>query len=323
MRLRLALLSLTVSALAAPAWAAPKVVASIQPIHGLVAGVMAGVDEPALLVPPSVSPHGFQLRPSDAAALQAADLVVWVGEAFETFLVKPIDSMAADGRTLELMEAKGVALLDSREGGAWEAHDHGHDAGGHHDHDHDDHADEEHGHDHDEVDPHIWLSPANARAIVAAVAERLAEMDAGHAAAYEANARALTARLDGLEDELRATLAPVRDKPFIVFHDAFQYFEQAFDLSGVGSITLSPDRPPSAGRLAELRQRIVGEGALCVFGEPQTRTQLVDTLVDGTAARSGQLDAEGSAALPVGVEGFMMLMRDNAAALVGCLSKAS
>lgn len=315
------------SAAAAPAWAAPKVVASIQPIHALVAGVMAGVDEPALLVPPGVSPHGFQFRPSDAAALQVADLVVWVGEGLETFLIKPIDSLSGEDSVLELMEARDVALLDTREGGAWEPHDHGHEAGEDHAHEHEGHDahehEEDHAHGHDEVDPHIWLSPANARAIVAAVAERLSRIDAANASTYAANARELTLRLGQLDSELRTTLAPARDKPFIVFHDAFQYFEQAFGLSGAGSITLTPDRPPSAHRLAELRQRIVDQGAVCVFGEPQTRTQLVDTIVEGTPARTGQLDAEGSSALPAGPDGYFTLMRDNAAALVGCLTKGS
>lgn len=317
------------SAAAAPAWAAPKVVVSIQPIHALVAGVMAGVDEPALLVPPGVSPHGFQFRPSDAAALQVADLVVWVGEGLETFLVKPIDSLSDEDSVLELMEARDVTLLDSREGGAWEPHDHGHGAGEDHAHEHEHEDDEahehgeDHAHGHEEVDPHIWLSPANARAIVAAVAERLSRIDAAHASTYAANAQELTLRLGELDSELRTTLAPARDKPFIVFHDAFQYFEQAFGLSGVGSITLTPDRPPSARRLAELQQRIADQGAVCVFGEPQTRTQLVDTIVAGTSARTGQLDAEGSSALPAGPDGYFTLMRDNAAALVGCLTKGS
>ena len=308
---------MTLCAVADPARAAPTVVVSIQPIHALVSGVMAGVADPVLLVPPGVSPHGFQLRPSAAAALQDADLVIWVGESLETFLVKPIGSLSDDGRVLELTEADGVKLLDSREGGAWEAHDHGDEPADEHEHAHG------HDHGHEEVDPHIWLSPANAEAIVGAVAAALGRVDPTHAARYAANARELTGRLGRLDDELRATLAPVRGKPFIVFHDAFPYFERAFDLAGAGSITLSPDRPPSAQRLAELRQRIVGEAAVCVFGEPQTRTQLVATLVEGTSARTGQLDAEGSAALPAGVEGYMVLMRDNAAALVGCLSKAS
>lgn len=312
MHLRPILLALTVSALATPAWAAPKVVTSIQPIHALVSGVMAGVGEPLLLVPPGVSPHGFQLRPSAAAALGAADLVVWVGEGLETFLAKPLDGLPDDGRIVELVEADGVTRLESREGGAWETHGHGEA----HEHEKGEHA-------HDEVDPHIWLSPANAQAIVAAVADALGRVDAAHAATYAANAAELTARIGRLDSELRTTLAPARDKPFIVFHDAFQYFEKAFALSGVGSITVAPDRPPSARRLAELRQRIVDGGAVCVFGEPQTRTQLVDTIVEGTPARTGQLDAEGSAGLPAGPEGYLTLMRDNAAALVGCLARAS
>lgn len=315
MRLRSVPFALSMSLVAAPALAAPKVVASIQPIHSLVTGVMEGVAEPRLLVPAGASPHGYQMRPSDAAALQDADLVVWVGEGMETFLDKPIASLADSGKALELMEAPGLTLLESREGGAWDSHDDGEEAEEADAHDH------EHGHD--EGDPHIWLSPANAKAIVAAVATALSEADAANAATYAGNAEKLAARLDQLQGDLSAQLQPVRGKPFIVFHDSFQYFEKAFGLDGVGSITVSPDRPPSARRLAELRQRITEHGAACVFSEPQTRTQLVATLVEGTRIGAGQLDPEGSAALPQGTEAYFALMQGNARALVDCLSKAS
>jgi zinc transport system substrate-binding protein len=296
--LRPSSIALSLALLASPA-AAAEVVASIQPIHALVAGVMAGIGEPRLLLPAGSSPHGYQLRPSDAAALQDADLIVWVGEGLETFLEKPIGTLAG-GEVLELMEVRGLKLLGSRAGGARDAHDHAH----------------------GESDPHIWLSPANARAIVAAVAAALGEADAANAAAYAGNAARLTARLEALETELNAELEPVRGQPFIVLHDAFQYFEQAFGLHGAGSVTVSPDRPPSARRLAELRQRIADHDAVCVFGEPQTHSGLVAALVDGTGIGTGQLDAEGRSTLPPGAEAYFALMRGNARALVDCLSGA-
>lgn len=313
MRLHHPLLALAAALAATPALAAPRVVASIQPVHALVAGVMQGVAEPRLLVPAGRSPHGYQLRPSEAEALRDADLVVWVGEALETFLVAPVEALAGSGKILELMEAPGVTLLDSREGGARDAHE-----------DHDDHASgHDHGHGHDEVDPHIWLSPANARAIVGAVAAALAQADPPNAATYAANAARLDTRIDALETELAAQLAPVRTKPFIVLHDAFQYFDRAFGLAGVGSITVNPDRPPSARRLRELQRKIVAGDAVCVFAEPQASDRLVASLVEGTGAGTGLLDAEGSAGLPPGAEGYFALMRRNARALADCLSHPS
>jgi zinc transport system substrate-binding protein len=292
---------LSLALLASPAAAAAEVVVSIQPIHALVAGVMAGMGEPRLLLPAGTSPHGYQLRPSDAAALQDADLIVWVGEDLETFLEKPIGTLARGG-VLALMDAPGLTLLGSRDSGARDAQDHGD----------------------DQADPHIWLSPANARVIVAAVAAALGEADAANAAAYADNAARLTARLEALETELKAELEPVRGQPFIVLHDAFQYFEQAFGLHGAGSITVSPDRPAGARRLAELRQRIADHGAVCVFGEPQTQTQtgLVAALVDGTGIGTGELDAEGRSSLPAGAEAYFALMRGNARALADCLARA-
>lgn len=316
MRLRHPVLAFAAAVLAAtPALAAPQVVASIQPVHALVAGVMQGVAEPRLLVPAGRSPHGYQLRPSEAEALRDADLVVWVGEALETFLVAPVEALAGSGKALELMDAPGMALLDSREGGAWDAH------GAHDDHAHGQGRD--HGHGHDRADPHIWLSPANARAIVGAVAAALAEADPRNADAYAANAARLDTRIDALETELAAQLAPVRAKPFIVLHDAFQYFDRAFGLAGVGSITVSPDRPPSAKRLRDLQRRIAAGNAVCVFAEPQASDRLVASLAEGTGAGTGLLDAEGSAGLPAGAEGYFALMRRNARALADCLSRSS
>jgi zinc transport system substrate-binding protein len=284
--------------------AAPRVVASILPVHALTAGVMEGIGTPTLLVPPGASPHGYQMRPSEAAALAEADLVVWIGEPLETFLVKPIASLAGAAASLELLEAPGLTLLPAREGGLPEAH-----------------ADEGE-HDHDGMDPHVWLDPGNARAIAAAIARALAKRDPGNAAAYAANAGRLDRRLAALAEELRKALAPVRTRPFIVLHDAFQYLERAFGLAVVGSITVSPDRPPSARRLAELRAALLGHGVVCVFGEPQTRTGHVATLVESTDIETGELDAEGGPEITPGPDAYFALMRANARALVACLSRS-
>jgi zinc transport system substrate-binding protein len=307
--------------------AAPKVVVSLKPIHSLVAGVMAGVGEPRLLVPGPASPHSYSLRPSDAAALSEADLIFWVGEGMESFLEKPLDSLAGGARIVELSTAEGVALLKNREGGAWEAHGHGeqeaHGAGeaesGHGD---QGAADEEEAHHHGYYNLHIWLDPDNAGAIVKAAVAALSKVDPAHAADYAKNGGDLIGRLAALDWELRSDLAPVRETPFVVFHDAYQYFERHYDLNAVGSITVNPERAPGANRLSEIRDKIKGLRASCVFGEPQFASGVVRTVIEGTSAREGVLDPLGVAQAP-GPDAYFALMRGLAGSLRKCLALAS
>jgi zinc transport system substrate-binding protein len=290
-----------------------KVVASVKPIHSLVTGVMKGVAEPSLLVKGAASPHSFNLRPSDARALNQADLVFWVGEDLETFLTKPIKSLAGKAQPVALMEESGLTLLPTREGGAWEKHDdHGHD-----DHAHEDHAHEAE-HEHGTHDAHVWLDVDNARKMVATIAGKLSERDSANAARYQANAASLTERLTALDAELKTTLAPVKDRPFVVFHDAYHYLEDRYGLNAVGAITVSPDQRPSAQRLSQLRSKISSLDAACVFAEPQFEPTLVTTVVEKTPAKRGTLDPLG-AALDDGSELYFTLMRGMAASLVSCL----
>jgi zinc transport system substrate-binding protein len=294
---------------ATAAGAAPSVVTTIQPVHSLTAAVTAGLTTPTLLLEPGVSPHAYSMTPSDAAALENADVVVWVGEALETFLAGTIDKLAAGAARATLIEAPGLHLLA---GDADDGHDHGgHDHGGH-----------DHGHAHGDVDPHVWLSPDNAAAMTRAIAATLAEVDPAHAEAYAANAERAVADIAALETALAAELAPVRDVPFVVFHDAYRYFEEAFGLNAVGAVTLSPDQSPGTRHVAELRRRILGMEAVCVFAEPQFEPRLVTTLVEGTEVRTGELDPVGTGIEP-GPDAYPRLMRDLADELVRCLSPAS
>jgi zinc transport system substrate-binding protein len=286
---------------AAPAAAAPKVVASVKPIHALVAGVMAGVGEPALIVAGGTSPHLYTLKPSDAERLAHADIVFWVGPIFEGFLVKPLTALAGKADIVELDRAPGTILLPAREGGVWEADE---------DHDHAAAAEER--------DGHLWLDPENAKAIVRLAASRLAALDPPHAAAYAANGAALERRLDTLDAGLRQRLAAVRGVPFVVFHDAYQYAERRYGLAAIGSITVSPENRPGARRLQEIRGKIMALGARCVFREPQFEPRLVDTVIAGTGARTGTLDPEGAALAP-GPELYFQLMSGLADSLVRCL----
>ena len=298
---------LAATLLTSTALAAPNVVASIKPVHSLVSAVMAGIGEPTLIVKGAASPHTYALRPSDAGALESADLVFWTGHGMELFLGYALETLASGATVVELADAPGITLLPVREGGAFEAHDHD---GESHDHD---------GHEHAEGDMHFWLDPENAKLMVTQIATSLAEADSENASAYQANAEAELLKLDALEAELAATLAPVTDKPFVVFHDAYQYFEARFGLNLAGSVTVTPDVAPGAARIDELKARVATLGATCVFAEPNFEPTIIAAITEGTDARSGVLDPEGGALEP-GVELYPQLLRGLAASLVDCLS---
>lgn len=310
--LLLFLWAVPVPCLAAEAAGAPRVVASIAPVHSLVAGVMAGVGTPELIVKRGGSPHSYALRPSEARALAAAQVIVWVGPSLESFLAKPLATLGGKARVLTLAEAPGVRLLPAREGGVWESEEGEPEEEAEHDH--------AHAHDHGTYDPHLWLDPQNAKAIVRTVVDALGKADPSHLAAYRSNGRQLEARLDALQADLDKQLAPVRKIPFVVFHDAYQYFDRRFGLNAVGSITVSPEQAPGVRRLEETRAKIVARHARCVFSEPQFRPQLVATLIEGTTARSGVLDPEG-VDLPPGPEAYFTLMRRMGDQLRDCLGE--
>ena len=325
-RLRNLLLGIGVAALAtgpnvAAAAQAPIAVASIKPIHSLLAGIMEGVGRPVLLVRGGASPHTFSLRPSDAQALEDADIVVWVGEDLESFLVQPLDALASDAYILELSRAADITLLRFREGGAWDERDdedEGRRAGAG-DEEGEAHVHREDGHEHHsgEYNMHLWLDPANAEVIVDSMAGALSRIDPERTSVYGENAAAVKARLRALDEELKETFAAVRDREFIVFHDAWQYLDTRYGLRAVGSVTVNPDRAPGAARLSEIRDKITEADATCVFAEPQFEPRLVRTLVEGTGAGTGTLDPLG-AALEDGPDLYFTLLRANADTFRDC-----
>ncbi|NKN37810.1 zinc ABC transporter substrate-binding protein ZnuA [Agrobacterium sp. a22-2] len=315
--------------------AAPEVVVSIKPIHSLVAAVMDGVGEPKLIVEGAASPHTYTLKPSNARALQNANVVFWVGHGLEAFLEKPLEALAGKATVVELEEAPGVTTLPFREGGAFEAHDDGDEHEDHDDHaaeaghDHDTaeagHAEEGHGehdHEHGGQDMHLWLDPINAKAMTADIEKTLSAADPDNAATYHANAKALSDRLDALDTELKATVAPIKDKPFVVFHDAYQYFEHRYGIRVAGSITVSPEATPGAERISEIHKKVIELGATCVFAEPQFEPKLVKVVTEGTPAKAGTLDPE-AATLEAGPDLYFQLMRGIGTSLVNCLSQTN
>jgi zinc transport system substrate-binding protein len=302
----------------------PNVVVSIKPIHSLVASIMTGVGEPRLIVEGAASPHTYNMKPSNAAALQNADVVFWMGEGMEHFLEKPLASLGSKATIVALEDAPGVERLPQREGGPFEADDdeapaegqtaHPHEAQAHEDQPHEDHA-------HDgEYDMHSWLDPQNAKAMAANIAAVLSRADPDHAAAYTANRDSLDARIDALDRAIVATLAPVKDRPFIVFHDAYQYFEHRYGVAIAGSIAVSPETAPGAQRLSEIRSKIETLGATCVFAEPQFEPKLVNVVLDGTTAKAGTLDPEAGT-LTAGPDLYVQMMNGIAQSLASCLSQ--
>jgi zinc transport system substrate-binding protein len=293
-----------------PAWsaemAAPQVVVSIKPVHALVAGVMQGVAEPQLLVKGGGSPHDYALRPSEARALSQAELIVWVGPQLESFLEKPLSTLARNARQLKLSETLQAVMLPSRKAGDWEEH--------HDEHHHSDHQN----HSAVGLNPHLWLDPLLAKQIVTETATTLSELDPQNRTSYRKNAVRLQLRLEELHRQLQAKLAPVKAVPYLVFHDAYQYFEKAYMLNAVGSLTVDPERKPGARRIRQMREKIKVLAARCVFSEPQFEPRLVATIIAGTGARTGVLDPLGAELKP-GPESYFQLLNALADDLVNGL----
>lgn len=291
-----------------------KVVVTIRPVHSLVSAVMDGVGEPRLLIDGNASPHTFTMKPSDAKALHDATVIFRVAESIEPFTTKLAKSLPASTRMVTLEAVPGLTRHELRTGAAFEAHSHGREGGrGGHAHRHS-HASARTG-----LDGHVWLDPDNAVKIADHVAETLAQLAPAHGPRLRANAASLRTRIEALTPAIDAQLRPLAAKRYVVFHDAYQYFEQRFGLSPVGSVTVSPDVSPSAKRLTELRSRIRDLKAVCVFAEPQFEPKLVATVVEGMPLRRGVLDPLG-AAIPAGPEQYFGLLRALATDLATCLA---
>ncbi|MCG7946091.1 MAG: hypothetical protein B6D70_14230 [gamma proteobacterium symbiont of Stewartia floridana] len=298
-----------------------KVVVSILPVHSLVSGLMSGVGKPYLLLKGNQSPHTMTLKPSDVRAMNQADLLVWVGDSLESPLSSVIENDNKPDRVISLLDIPNMHFLPVRHDLDWASHNHeeDHDHEKHHDHkehhDHAKHLESDHG---DETDNHIWLSPENARSMVRHLAKVLIDLDPGHSEKYQSNLKRMLQQIDQSEMAFKTTVSAVKDRPFIVFHDAYHYLEDHFSLKAVGSVSISPERQSGAKHIHELRQKIRRLEAICVFSEPQFQPKLVDTLIDGTDASAGILDPLGMALTP-GEEAYFQLMNGLAENLASCL----
>ena len=301
-----------------------KVVASIKPIHSLASYLMDGVGKPDLIVDGYASPHGFAMKPSHAKMLQNADLIFWIGEDLESFLEKPLNSIAKKAEKIELMEIKGLNKLEFRERNIFEGHDdhghdehkedehkeHGHKEDKHDDHGHDEHKEDEHKehghkedkhddhheHAHGEHDPHIWLDPMNAKVILKEMAEHLIENDQENASTYKANLKKALKDLDKLTKKVKSDLN--KDFKSIVFHDAYQYFEKRFDVNVLGAFTVNTDVLPGAEQLSEIREIIEHDKVSCVFSEPQFNPDIINAVAKDMNIKTGVLDPLGATLTP-------------------------
>jgi len=303
----------------------PHVTTDIPITHSLVARVMAGVGMPDLIVDRGASPHEYSLRPSNAASLEASDLVFWISNSLTPWLDDPLDTLANDAEVIELMDAKGVIVLAFREGATFEthSHEHGHDEDEHDEHKHDEDGHDEHKHDEDEhatvnVDPHGWLDPYNGKIWLDVIATALSKIDPTNSDIYFANATQGKADIDAATSEIDATLAEFRGTDFIVYHDAYQYFEKRFDVLAAGSISLGDVSDPSPARIVEIREKVEKLGITCVFSEPQFNPELVRTVADGTSVTTREIDPLGTT-FTLGPDFYLDVLRSIAQTMASCL----
>ncbi|MEE3265663.1 MAG: zinc ABC transporter substrate-binding protein [SAR324 cluster bacterium] len=287
-----------------------KVLVSIKPFHSLVSAIMQGVSEPLLLLNGNNSPHSFALRPSSAERLQQADLVFWVGETLEGFLTKPLQSLASSAKLVTIQETAGLRLWPLRSGIAWQKHE----TDSTNDHNVESETASTYG-----TDPHIWLDPYNAKIISSKIVEILTAMDPQNAQSYRINGEKYGLRLELLDSRLKSEMTKIAKTPYMVFHDAYQYFEKRYQLNAVGSVTLHIDYGSSVRRLMEVRKSIQKEKIRCIFSEPQFSPKLLQTVTKGTNVKIGTLDPLG-AGLEPGTELYFTLLNNLSHALSNCLN---
>ena len=292
------------------------VISTIQPINSLVSAVIGNTGKTISIIPAEQSPHDFKLKPSDVKVLQNSNIIFYVSNHLESSVTKVFKNLPKNIKLINLMKESGINHLAIRDNAAWERHDH-------HGDDHDDH--EKHGKKHDdhddhekEDDVHIWLSPDNAIKIVQKVNKVLSLYFPENSKIYNENTTKFIDKIRNLKMELIKELSPIKNKPYIVFHDAYQYFEKTFELNAVGSVALEGDIASSPKQISFIKDKIIKSKASCVFQEPQFDSKLVKIVVEGTNAKTGTLDPLG-----VNITGnkdfYLQLLTNMAKSLKKCL----
>jgi len=278
-----------------------KVLTSIKPLQLIAAAVQDGVAIPEVLLPPGASPHNYALRPSDVRKVQSVALLYWIGPDMEGFLPRVLN-----GRTLPSVAVQDLPGMKLRRF-AEDSHSHADDT-------------DEHDHDHrpGTLDAHLWLSPVNARVIADKMAADLSAADPANAERYQSNAKAFDERLDALDQRLKKRLTSAEGKPYFVFHEAFDYFEEAYGLKHAGVFSVAAEVQPGAQHVAAMRKRLQEVGKTCVFSEPPLRPRLAETLVAGLPVKLAELDALGGYT-PATAQGYEQVLEKLGNDLAGCL----
>ncbi|MCK0715207.1 zinc ABC transporter substrate-binding protein [Chromohalobacter sarecensis] len=301
--------------------AVPSVAVDIPPVYSLVDRVMGDLGSPHLLIQQGASPHRYAMRPSEAEALENADAVFWIGEDLTPWLTHSLDTLGDDALSVELMDLPETQTLEYRQGATFEAHHHDHadhDHGHSHDHDHDHDHQHQHDHAHDGLNPHAWLDPENAQAWLGIIADSLAQLDPAHASTYQENARLGEDELATLTKALQQQLANAHDADFIVFHDAYQYFENRFDVAAAGAISLGDARKPSPSRIQALHTLVEKHDIDCVFSEPQYNPELVKSVFGDTGVNTSIVIDPLGTDLTLGSELYSQLLHQLADAVSQC-----
>lgn len=265
--MRIAIIILAFSLI--PFYAEARIVATIKPLHSLVQGIVGETEKVTLLVKGNHSAHGFYLKPSHIKLINNAEVIFYIGPSHESFLNNALENLKTRQHVHAASQAEGLTLLEYRGGSVWRTH--------------------QHQRYHTQLDPHLWLDPRNAIHIIHWIKKILARHYPENKTTYARNAKQLTQKLTQLDQHIKKQLKDVQQHPFIVFHDAYQYFEHAYHLSANGSITNEPDEAPSAKHLSTMRAL----EKTCVFKEPQFSDRLVKTVIEGSNAKASELDPLG------------------------------
>lgn len=273
------------------------VVTSIKPIYSLVTSVTEGTGvEVVLLVDGNQSPHHFSLKPSDMRALQSSAIVFYIHEGFEPYLTKPLAVLAEDSNVVALADDKNIVLYDK------EAEHVGHSAFGGHD---------------AAKDYHTWLDPINAKHMVYTIKTELSKVFPDYIEKFDTNTSLLLAELDHLHLTNISKLTGIDGNSYILFHDAYQYFEHRYGLSSAGVMLLG-ERMPTIRHVRYMREILDDEDVKCVFSEPQINPDLIDVVTEGRVVRRVELDPLGFR-LTKGPEMYVALIENLVDGFVACL----
>ncbi|MDB2461182.1 zinc ABC transporter substrate-binding protein [Gammaproteobacteria bacterium] len=278
-----------------------EIVVSVKPLHSLVSAITEGSNKTSLLVDGSMSPHNFALKPSHAKLLNNARVVFYIDDQLESALKKTVRGLPKNIKIVQVSKNKKLKLLPNRAGDDWEEDGHDH-----------------HDHGHGSYDIHFWLDPHNAIEIIKGIIQELSKVYPENINAYKENAKKLIKDIENTDLVIKSMLNPIKDKPYIVFHDAYQYFEKAYNLKPVGSILLDPELPPSAKRIIKIKSKIKSLNASCVFKEPQFRGKIINTVIESTDTKVGILDPLG-VDIDSGPTMYTKLLKNIAENLSSCL----